>query len=147
LLGEALVRIDSLGRDADHLGTDLVEPLAFVAIGAELFGADRGEIAGVEGDHQLAAAVVGKAVGLAARSGKLELRRRISYVDLGHCQSLRRRGYPRSTDIFSITTGWVGFSSAPPSSPIASTTFRPLVTWPASAYSGGSVSPCGPLTT
>ena len=74
LLGEALVRLDRLRRDPEHVGTELVEPLALVAVGAELLGADRGEVARIEGEDQLAAAVVGELVGLAAGAGQLEVR-------------------------------------------------------------------------
>ena len=54
LLSKALVRLDRLRRDPQHLGTEVVEPLALIAVGAELLGANGGEVAGVERQNELA---------------------------------------------------------------------------------------------
>jgi hypothetical protein len=74
------VRLDRLRRDAEHVGAEAVELVALVAVGAELLGADGGEITGIEGEDELAAAIVGKPVRLLAGAGKLEVRGGIPWV-------------------------------------------------------------------
>ena len=136
LLGPVLVRVDRLRRDAEHLGVEPVDPVALVAVGAELLGADRGRVAGVEGEDHVAAAVVGEPVGLAAGAGQLEVRCRVAYVDLGHRARLDRQ--PFSIVIFSIRTVCFGFS-VPGCRACRSVRPRrsPCSTLPTSAYSGG----------
>ena len=78
LFDPALVRVDRLRRDPDHFGVELVDPLAVVAVGAELLGAYRGRVTWVEGEDHVFATVLGEPEGLAVGARQLEVRRRIS---------------------------------------------------------------------
>ena len=124
--GEALVRVDRLRRDAEHLGVEVVEVVGGVAVGAELPRADRGEVARVEGEDDPAARGGRRAgrsappVPASSKSGAL-----IADLDLRHRTELAR-SLPGSIVTSSMVTACVGCSVAgSPSSPIASTTSIP----------------------
>ena len=57
---EALVRVDRLGRDPQHLGVEIVEVVGGIAVGAELARAHRREVARVKGEDHPAAAEGGQ---------------------------------------------------------------------------------------
>ena len=51
---ELVVRFDRLGRDAEHRDAQRLDPVAVVAVGAELLGADRREVTRIKGEDEAA---------------------------------------------------------------------------------------------
>src|SRR6185436_5795484 len=76
---EALVRVHTLRRDADHRRVQRVERLGVVAVRAELPRALRRVVAGIEEEHHALAAMVGQ-LETAARALELEVRSGLAYV-------------------------------------------------------------------
>ena len=76
---EPLMRGEILRGDAHHGRVQRGEVLRPIAVGAELFRADRRVIAGVEQQHDALAAMVGQPEG-AVRAGQLEVRRLLAHL-------------------------------------------------------------------
>jgi hypothetical protein len=83
LLGERRVRVQALGGDADDDGAERHHRVRTVAVGAELPGADRRVVAGVEEQHDPLPPIVGQPEA-AARALELEVRRLVPDRRLGH---------------------------------------------------------------
>ena len=85
---EALVGVERLRGHADHIRVELVQPVGRIAVGAELPGAHRGEVAGIEGEHEPASPEVGEPDGAAAGPAKLEVRGAVADLDPRHALAL-----------------------------------------------------------
>jgi hypothetical protein len=81
---EPFVGVEGLRGDPEHLRIQLVEAVGGIAVGAELAGANRGEVAGIKREHEPPTPEVGEAIGAPIRAGELEVRSRIADLDAGH---------------------------------------------------------------